>query len=126
VYSVTNAAITISDSARAPLRETIRQMIASIKQVDPSVIGDDTLLFGEADLSVELDSLDALDLALELKERFDPDGDQMESLVRGEIDPSALATVSKIADFVESAVPAVVTEPSLVGGEQPISDLIRG
>jgi acyl carrier protein len=115
--------------SRTELREVLRQMIASIKQVDAAEIGDNTPLFnadGEQHSVIELDSLDALDLALELKERFDPDGDQMESLVRGEIDPTALATVSKIADFVASAVPAVVTEPSLVGGEQPVSDLIRG
>jgi acyl carrier protein len=92
----------------------VRQIIASIKQVDPTEIGDDTPLFsdGPGELSViELDSLDALDLTLELKERFDPEGDYLEDLLAGDLDPRTFSTVRMISEFVLSALPGVTGKP---------------
>jgi acyl carrier protein len=49
-----------------------------------------------------MDSLDALDLALALKERFDPDGERFEAFLNGEVDLQELGTVNKITYFVLS------------------------
>jgi acyl carrier protein len=85
----------------------VRQIIASIKQIDPSEIGDDTPLFsnGSGELSViELDSLDALDLTLELKEKFDPEGDYLEDLLAGDLDPRTFSNVRMISEFIMTAI----------------------
>jgi acyl carrier protein len=105
----------------AEVRDAVRQIIASVKQLDPSEIDDFSPLFSEAEglaSGIELDSLDTLDLALELRERFDPEGDRLEQLLNGEIDPTTISTVTKIAEFIMSAMPAAIA-PSDLSGDQP-------
>jgi acyl carrier protein len=103
---------------RSEVTTVVRESIASIKEVDVALIEDDAPLFrseaGAAPL-VELDSLDALDLALELKERFDPDGDTLDSLFRDNPDPMVFATVDHIVDFLLSALPAIDSGPTAAG-----------
>jgi acyl carrier protein len=89
------------------VRAAVKEIIASIKMIGegPDAIPDDALLFsnGRSDPSpLEMDSLDALDLALALKERFDPEGERFEEFLDGEMDPQELGTVTKITDFVMS------------------------
>lgn len=89
------------------VRAAVKDIIASIKEIpDAQQIPDDAPLFGDdpAGLSpLQLDSLDALDLALALKDRFDPVSDRLESLLSGEEDLQALTTVNEIVDFILSA-----------------------
>lgn len=99
---------TVSDGhLREGVKAAVKEIIASIKMIDegPEAIPDDAPLFGDG-LSepspLELDSLDALDLALALKERFDPEGSRFEAFMNGEIDPQELGTVTKITDYVLS------------------------
>ncbi len=99
----------VSDDRR--LREevgaAVKEIIASIKMIaeGPEAVPDDSQLFSDG-LSepspLELDSLDALDLALALKERFDPEGNRFEAFLDGEVDLQELATVRKITDYVLS------------------------
>ncbi len=93
--------------SRDEVRAAVKGIIASIKEVpNPQDIPDDIPLFGDepAGLStLQLDSLDALDLALALRERFDPIGERLERLLSGEGDLQALATVNKMVDFILSA-----------------------
>lgn len=90
------------------MRAAVKDIIASIKELpDPQDIPDDLPLFGEdagGPSPLQLDSLDTLDLALALKERFDPAGESLERLLNGEGDLQALTTVNKIVDFILSAV----------------------
>lgn len=96
-----------SDRLREEVRAAVKEIIASIKMIGegPDSIPDDALLFGDGvsePSPLEMDSLDALDLALALKERFDPEGERFEEFLNGEMDPQELGTVSKITDFVMS------------------------
>ncbi len=80
------------------LRSEIKALIVSelnLAGLDPSSIGDDAPLFGEGGLG--LDSLDALELAMSLEERFGvrvPEGEEARSVFR---------SVAALADFVEHA-----------------------
>ena len=92
---------------REEVRAAVKEIIASIKLIDegPEAVPDDAPLFrdGLSEPSpLELDSLDALDLALALKERFDPEGSRFEAFMNGDVDLEALGTVRKITDFVLS------------------------
>jgi acyl carrier protein len=96
-----------SDRLRDEVRAAVKEIIASIKLIDegPESIPDDARLFsdgGSEPSPLEMDSLDALDLALALKERFDPEGERFEEFLNGEMDPQELGTVRKITDFVMS------------------------
>lgn len=96
-----------SDRLRGEVRAAVKEIIASIKLIDegPSAIPDDAALFNDGKTEpspLDLDSLDALDLALALKERFDPDGGRFEAFMNGEVDPQELGTVTKITDYVLS------------------------
>lgn len=96
-----------SDRLREEVRAAVKEIIASIKLIDegPSAIPDDAALFNDGKTEpspLDLDSLDALDLALALKERFDPDGGRFEAFMNGEVDPQELGTVTKITDYVLS------------------------
>jgi acyl carrier protein len=95
------------DSLRSEVLAAIKEIIASIKMIDEGADGvpDDARLFGDTPgepSPLEMDSLDALDLALALKERFDPEGDRFEAFLAGEVDLQELATVRKITDYVLS------------------------
>jgi acyl carrier protein len=97
----------------------VREIIADIKEMDASEIADDEPLFSQPGMesAVQLDSLDALDLALALKERFDPDGDSLESLLGSDFDSSALATVNQVTDYIHSRIQRL----PIAGSEQPVS-----
>ncbi len=92
---------------REEVGAAVKEIIASIKMIEGGreAVPDDARLFSDG-LSepspLELDSLDALDLALALKERFDPDGSRFEAFLNGEVDLQALGTVTKITDYVLS------------------------
>ncbi len=95
------------DRLREEVRAAVREIIASIKMIGegPESIPDDAPLFsdgGSEPSPLEMDSLDALDLALALKERFDPEGERFEEFLNGEVDLQAFGTVSKITDYVLS------------------------
>lgn len=118
--------VSLDNFARDEVRTAIKEIIASIKQLDggAEAVPDDARLFGNG-LSepspLELDSLDALDLALELKERFDPEGSRFEAFLNGEVDLQTLGTVEKIVDFVlslatESIHATPSTNPAVVVG----------
>jgi acyl carrier protein len=77
----------------------------------------------ESDL--QLDSLDVLDLALQIKEQFDPEGRNLEPLLNGEVDPMALTTVARISEFIMSALPTS-TQPPSSGGDQPSPTHLKG
>jgi acyl carrier protein len=92
---------------REEVRAAVKEIIASIKMIEggPGAIADDALLISDGlsePSELELDSLDALDLALALKERFDPEGNRFEAFLEGEVDMQALGTVTKITDYVLS------------------------
>jgi acyl carrier protein len=80
------------------LRSEIKGLIVSELNLagrDPSSIADDAPLFGEGGLG--LDSLDALELAMSLEERFGvrvPEGEEARPVFR---------SVAALADFVERA-----------------------
>lgn len=95
--------ITAASGRRSDVTAAVREIIASIKEVDVSMIEDDAPLFrdGVGDPpAVELDSLDALDLSLELKDRFDPSGEVLDSLFRDNPDPAVFGTVNKVVGFI--------------------------
>ncbi len=80
------------------LRSEIKGLIVTELNLvgrDPSTIGDDAPLFGEGSLG--LDSLDALQLAMSLEERFGvrvPEGEEARPVFR---------SVAALAEFVERA-----------------------
>ncbi len=80
------------------LRSEIKALIVSELNLagrDPGTIDDDAPLFGEGGLG--LDSLDALELAMSLEERFGvrvPEGDEARPVFR---------SVASLASFVERA-----------------------
>ena len=114
---------------RSQVTTIVRELIASIKEVDVALIANDAPLFRTADgdtPAVELDSLDALDLSLELKDRFDPDGDVLEALFRDNPDPTVFATVNEIVAFLLSTLPAIGGEHSARGPDQPSFQLQGG
>jgi len=80
------------------LRSEIKALIVSELNLagrDPGTIDDDAPLFGEGGLG--LDSLDALELAMSLEERFGvrvPEGDEARPIFR---------SVASLAAFVERA-----------------------
>ena len=80
----------------APLRHEIKELIvAELKLVGRSAssIGDDAPLFGEG---LGLDSLDALQLAMSIEERFGvkiPEGDQAREIFR---------SVAALADHIDA------------------------
>lgn len=86
---------------REEVSAAVKEIIASIKEVQPADVADDAALFGE-ESALQLDSLDMLDLTLALKDRFDPTGDRFEAVLSGQEDLRSLATVGKIVDFIVS------------------------
>ena len=102
---------TLSSAEHDEIRTVVKEIISSIKPLDNGVedIPDDVPLFndGQGEPSpVELDSLDVLDLALAIGERFGLSEEQFDVLAGGEVDLQSLRTVNDIVDFVLSASPA--------------------
>lgn len=98
---------TQSSRFREEVRAAVKEIIASIKMIDegPEAIPDEAALFNDGTSEpspLDLDSLDALDLALGLKEKFDPDGNRFEEFLNGNVDMQMLSTVRKITDYVIS------------------------
>lgn len=116
-----------SDRLREEVRAAVKEIIASIKMIGegPVAVNDDAPLFGSGSgerPALELDSLDALDLALALKERFDPEGSRFEAFMNGDVDMEALGTVRKITDYVLSlanlSTNGQAASPTAAAGEQ--------
>ena len=111
---------------REEVRIAVKEIIASIKLLEegPDGIPDDARLFSDG-LSepspIELDSLDALDLALALKEKFDPEGSRFEAFLDGNVEMERLSTVREITDYVMQVMASTTdgtasprTEPSAI------------
>ena len=100
--------VSVAESNRADVALAVKELIATIKEVDggASAIADDAVLFTESGepSPLEFDSLDALDLALGLQERFDPHGERFQTFLNGDIDPSDLATIDRIVTYVMSVM----------------------
>ena len=99
--------VTRDVDARTTVGVAVKEIIASVKQIEggADAVPDDIQLFSDGlgePSPLDMDSLDALDLALALKERFDPDGERFEAFLNGEVDLQELGTVNKITDFVLS------------------------
>lgn len=83
---------------RSDLKSKIKALLVSELNLagrDPSTLDDDAPLFGEGGLG--LDSLDALQIAMFVEERFGvrvPEGDEARPIFR---------SVSTLADFIEGA-----------------------
>jgi acyl carrier protein len=90
------------------LKGQIRALIVSelnLEGRDPASIDDDAPLFGEGDKSLGLDSLDALQLAMSLEERFGvavPEGEAARPIFR---------SVSAIAEHVAAGSAGRVGTP---------------
>jgi acyl carrier protein len=89
------------DTAR--LKSEIKSLIVAelnLQGRDPSSIDDDAALFGDAAGGLGLDSLDALQLAIGIEERFGvriPEGDEARPIFR---------SVSAIAEHLAAARPS--------------------
>ena len=100
----------MTPSSREEIRTAVKEIVTSIKPLDDGLedIPNDAPLFddGSGEPSpVDLDSLDALDLALAVGERFNLDGPQLDRLLSGDLDLQSLRTVNDIVDFILSASP---------------------
>ena len=79
------------------LREELKQLIVetiNLEDVNPAEIGDDEPLFGSG---LDLDSIDALELVLQLEKRY---GVKIKS---SEASREALRSINTLAAFIESA-----------------------
>ena len=118
--------VSLDSFARDEVRAAIKEIIAAIKQFDggSEAVPDDAQLFSDG-LSepspLELDSLDALDLALELKDRFDPEGNRFEAFLNGEVDLQELGTVRKITDYVISLAVGSDTDGAASTRTKPVA-----
>ena len=89
------------------IRAVVKEIITSIKPLEDGLeeVPDDAPLFddGEGEPSpVGLDSLDVLDLALAIGERFGLEGERFDEFLVGEVDFQSLRTVNDIVDFIQS------------------------
>lgn len=94
------------------VRSAVKEIIASIKPPEDGLldIPDDAPLFDDPSgepSPVGLDSLDMLDLALAIGERFGLEREQFDELLGGEADLKALRTVNDIVEFVASVSPTL-------------------
>jgi len=95
---------------REEVRAAVKEIILSVKPLDDGLadLPDDAPLFKavSGDVSpLELDSLDGLDLALGLGERFGLDDKELDRLLTGDVDIQSLSTVNHIVDFILSVSP---------------------
>ncbi len=100
----------MNSTERDEIRAVVKEIIDSVKPLDNGAedIPDDAPLFddGQGEPSpVELDSLDVLDLALAIGERFGLSEEQFDVMAGGEVDLQSLRTVNDIVDFILSASP---------------------
>ncbi|HWL86863.1 MAG TPA: phosphopantetheine-binding protein [Polyangiaceae bacterium] len=86
--------------AEATIRAQLKQLIVrelNLEGKDPASIEDELPLFGPANESLGLDSLDALQLAMSIEESFGvriPEGDEARPIFR---------SVAALADFIVGA-----------------------
>jgi acyl carrier protein len=94
-----------SDKKQKRLEDKIKEFIVARLNlpVDPGSIGDNQPLFGERRSSLNLDSIDGLELATGVKQEFD-------IIIEEDIDPTLFATVSSIAEFIRTNMPDVLDE----------------
>lgn len=87
----------ILESMSCALKEELKQLIVetiNLEDVNPSDIGDDEHLFGSG---LDLDSIDALELVLQLEKRY---GVKIKS---SEASREALRSINTLAEFIETA-----------------------
>ena len=99
---------TPNQDLRDEIRAVVKEIIIEIKPHDDGLedFPDDAPLFddGEGEPSpVGLDSLDGLDLALNIRERFDLNGDEFDRLFDSKVDVPPFRNVNDIVDFILSA-----------------------
>jgi len=106
---------------REEVRAAVKEIIVSIKPLDDGLtdLPDDAPLFKtiSGDPSpLELDSLDGLDLALSLGERFGLEGEEIDRLLTSDVDFQSLSSVSRIVEFILSVSPEQISGQT---GEAP-------
>jgi acyl carrier protein len=100
----------LTSTSRDEITTAVKEIIVSIKPIDLEAadIPDDAPLFsdgaGEAS-PVGMDSLDMLDLAFAIGEKFGLNQEQFDGLVGGDSDLTRLRTVNDIADFIRAFAP---------------------
>ena len=92
------------------VRASVRSVILSIKPLNDGVdeLADDAPLFSRGSSGpspIELDSLDALDLAMCLGKEFGIDDDEFDRLMDSDEGIQRFATVNDITDLVLSLLP---------------------
>lgn len=94
-------------ASKKRLEDKIKEFIVARLNlpIKPESIDDDQYLFGERHGSLQLDSIDALELATGVKQEFD-------IIIEEDIDPALFATVSSIAHFIKTNMPEVLDEYS--------------
>ena len=97
------------DSDADAIRASIRNIIVSIKPLEDGFesIADDDALFRDGSgrpSPVDLDSLDALDLAMSIGDEFNLDNEEFERLVESDEGLQSLRTVNDITELIVSLV----------------------
>lgn len=64
-----------------------------LDELTPNDIGNDQILFGKSDGSLDLDSVDALELVVGIRMKYD-------IVIQEDIDPTEFMTVSSISNFI--------------------------
>jgi acyl carrier protein len=105
----------LNPTQRDQIRTVVKEVITSIKPLDNGAedFSDDAPLFDEKGgepSPVGLDSLDMLDLALAIGERFGLPEERLDRLLSEETDIQSLRTVNDIVDFIVAASPRLVAE----------------
>jgi acyl carrier protein len=106
---------TLNPTMGDEVRAIVKEIVTSIKPLDNGLedVPDDAPLFDDEQgepSPVGLDSLDMLDLALAIGERFDLNEEQFDL---AELDLQSLRTVNDIVDFILTAAP----EPTTAGSD---------
>jgi acyl carrier protein len=97
-------------STAEEIRPVVKEIVLSIKPLENGLIElpDDAPLFDDEEgepSPLALDSLDTLDLALAIREKFDLYGEEFDRLLGEEIDLKAFRTVNDIVGLVVSVLP---------------------
>ena len=95
----------MTSTSHDEIKAAVKEIIVSIKPIELQAedIPDDAPLFSDGSgepSSVDMDSLDMLDLAFAIGERFGLDQEQFDGLAGGDADLTTLRTVNDIADFI--------------------------
>lgn len=116
--------VSVSASNRTDVALAVRELVAAIKEVEggATAVPDNAVLFsdGGEPSEFEFDSLDALDLALGLQERFDPEGERFRTFLNGDVDPVDLATIDQVVTYVMSVMDGSDYNPEAVQAAQAV------